>query len=110
MDQYTTKPIEEITRSRYKEIITDKEIRVSSHAFDHLSEKQRKVYKPEELLSMIEKEAPRKIYLQRNGRYAVYFRKADGYRKLILEMENSLITIVTFVDTQEIPKLKLEND
>lgn len=105
--EYTTKPIEEIEKLRYKQLISNKKIIVSPHALDHLSEKQRKVFKEEELFLMLEKEVPRKTFLQINGRYAVYFRKSDGYRKLILEVEDNKIAIVTFIDTPEIPKVRL---
>lgn len=50
---------------------------------------------------------PRKIYLQENGRYAAYYRKSDGYRKLIIELRDDKTIVVTFVDTNEIPKYKL---
>ena len=80
---------------------------VSPHALDHLSDKQRKVFKEEELCYMVEKEVPRKTYLQSNGRYASYFRKSDGYRKLILVVEDKKIIIVTFINTPEIPKVRL---
>lgn len=105
--EYTTRPIEEIDKLRYKQITANKEISVSPHALNHLSEKQRKVFKEEELSHMLKKETPRKTYLQSNGRYASYFRKSDGYRKLIIEVENNKITIVTFIDVPEIPKVRL---
>ena len=110
MDVYNTRPIEEVDKLTFKEIMRNRKIEVSPHAFDHLSEKQRKVFKEEDLVHMLEKEVPRKIYLQNNGRYASYFRKSDGYRKLILEIEDNIIIIVTFIDTPEIPKVKLKND
>ena len=109
MDIYTTQPIEEINKLRYKEIIKNKDIEISPHALDHLSAKQRKVFKEQELFDMLEKEAPRKIYLQKNGRYATYYRKPDGFRKLILDLEDNKIIIVTFMDTPEIPKIRFKN-
>jgi len=53
------------------------------------------------------RENPRKIYLQENGRYALYYRKADGYRKIIIELENKKAVIVSFMDPPEIPKIKI---
>lgn len=107
---YTTQPIEEIDKLRYKKIIANKDIVVSSHALDHLSERQRKVFKEEDLLKMLENEEPRKTYLQKNSRLAVFFRRADGYRKLIIEVEDDKITIVTFIDTIEIPRVRIQNE
>tara|TARA_Y100000310_G_scaffold311401_1_gene357632 strand:+ start:680 stop:1006 length:327 start_codon:yes stop_codon:yes gene_type:complete len=108
MDINTTRPIKEIDKIEFKNILANKEKHVSFHAFDHLSERQRKVFKEEELISMLLRETPRKIYLQHNGRYAVYYRKSDGYRKLILEISDKKITIVTFINVLEIPRYKNE--
>ena len=110
MDFYTTKPIEEVSKVTYKVIKSNKELVVSPHAFDHLSEGQRKVFKEEDLKHMVAKETPRKVFLQDNGRYAAFFRKDDGYRKLILEVEEKIITIVSFWDMLEIPKYRLNNE
>ena len=108
MDIFTTKPVEEISKREFKSIIRGKEIIISPHAFNHLSERQRKVFKVEELMSMLKREIPRKIYLQLNGRYAAYYRKSDGYRKLILEITDK-VAIVTFIDTLELPRVHLKN-
>ena len=110
MDVHTTRPIEEIDKLRYAELIKNKAIEVSPHALDHLSEKQRKVYKEQDLIQMVEKETPRRFYLQRNGRYAGYYRKSDGYRKLVLEIEQKGILIITFMDVLEIPRVNIENE
>ena len=107
-DSYSTRPIKEIDILSFKDLKSNKEIRVSPHAFDMLSERQRKVFKEEELLYMVARETPRKIYLQENGRYCAFYRKTDGYRKLILEFEENILSIVTFVDVVEIPNYKLE--
>ena len=107
-DSYSTRPIKEIDILSFKDLKSNKEIRVSPHAFDMLSERQRKVFKEEELLYMVARETPRKIYLQKNGRYCAFYRKTDGYRKLILEFEENILSIVTFVDSLEIPNFKLE--
>lgn len=108
-DTYSTIPIKEIDNLTFKTLKSNKDIQVSPHAFDMLSERQRKVFKEEELIHMVDKETPRMIYLQKNGRYAVFYRKTDGYRKLILEFEqNNILTIVSFMDTVEITKYNLE--
>ena len=110
MDIYTTKPIEEIDKLRFKRILSGKGVVISSHAFDHLSEKQRKIFKEQELVDILTKETPRRVYLQENGRYTTYHRKSDGYRKLILEIKDNKIVIVSFMDTLEIPRIRLENE
>lgn len=107
MTFYTTRPIKELESKDFRLILHNQEIIVSPHAFDHIAEAQRKVFKEEDLICMVAKENPRKVYLQENGRYAAYYRKSDGYRKLIIEKESAKITIVSFMDLVEIPRLTL---
>jgi len=52
---------------------------------------------------MVSKETPRKVFLQQNSRYATYYRKSDGFRKLIIEVEQKTI-IVSFMDLLNIPR------
>ena len=107
MGIYSTKPIEDIATDEFLRLITKKEIIISPHALWHLSHHQRKVFNVEELINMVGRETPRKVYLQENKRYAAYYRKSNGYRKLVIEMRYDKIIIVTFVDISEIPKYKL---
>lgn len=104
---YTTKPIKEFSTEECKYLVYDKRIEISSHAYDYLSTEERKVFKEEELIAMIKKETPRKVYLQENGRYALYYRKEDGFRKLIIDIKEEKAVIVTFMDTDEIPKIRI---
>ncbi len=59
---------------------------------------------------MVEKETPRKFYQQLNGRYAGYYRKPDGYCKLVLELYSNKLTVVTFMDVPEIPRVIIKNE
>ncbi len=107
MGIYTTKPIKEISTKDFRYLTKEKKVVVSPHALQHLSNKQRKVFNIEELASMVERESPRKVYLQENERYAAYYRKSDGYRKLIIEIRDDKTIVVTFIDVNEIQKYKL---
>jgi hypothetical protein len=107
MGIYSTKPVKEVSAKEFQYLIKGKEIEVSPHAIWHLSNQQRKVFNVEELIGMVKRETPRKVYLQENKRYAAYYRKSDGYRKLIIEIRDSKTIVVTFVDMSEIPKYKL---
>ena len=107
MGIYSTKPVKEIRKEEFKRLIKGKKIIISPHAIWHLSNRQRKVFNVDELIGMLKKENPRKVYLQENGRYATYYRKSDGYRKLIIEIRNDKTIVVTFADMNEIPKYKL---
>ena len=108
MALFTTRPIEERGPQEFNDLLKNKKVEVSSHALDHLSLQQRKVFKEEEIILMMERETPRKAYLQANGRYAAYYRKEDGYRKLIFDIEEQKVIIVTFLDVKELPKINLE--
>ncbi len=110
MGLYTTRPVRELGEQEFRDIIGKKPVVLSPHALDHISMAQRKVFKDEDLINLVRKETPRKAYLQENGNYAAYYRTPDGYRKLIITNEKEKITIVTFMDPPELPRVKLQND
>ena len=107
MGIYTTKPIKELSSKEFRFLIKDNEIVVWNHALRHLSKKQRKVFNEEELIQMLRKEKPRKVYLQENERYASYYRRKDGYRKLIVMVGVKNVELVSFMDVPELPKIRL---
>jgi hypothetical protein len=107
MGLYTTKPVHELDEQEFREIIRKKPLEPSPHAFDHISLAQRKVFKDEDLTNLAAKETPRKVYLQENGNYAAYYRIPEGYRKLVIAIEKDKATIVTFMDTPELPRVRL---
>ncbi len=103
---YTTKPVEKRVPVNFRDFLKSKEVSVSPHALDHISMEQRKVFKEEELILLL-RETPRVVYLQANGRYSAYYRKDEGYRRLIFEIENSIVMVITFMDVKELPKVDL---
>ena len=102
---YTVRFVRELSEEEVKRLIKNKKIVLSEHALFHIEGVQRKVFKEEELLLAIERELPRKVYLQENGRYVFYYRKKVGFRKLILEIDKE-VCIVTFMDEVELPRIK----
>jgi mRNA-degrading endonuclease RelE of RelBE toxin-antitoxin system len=104
----TTRIIEEVGKDRFREIILKykNSIKIGSHAFDHLNEAQRKVFNEDSLCNTILREKPHSIGLQRNGRYAVFYRRKEGYLRIILEIKESRIDVVTFINTDNIPHMK----
>ena len=108
----TTKIVKDVNLEEFKDIISkykDK-IEINPHALDHLSDAQRKVFKEQELLNTILNENPRGIGLQRNGRYAAFYRRKWGYLRIILELKDPKLEIITFINTETMPNLKrLEN-
>lgn len=105
MSTYTTRPVRAISNTAFKSMLADLSLVISPHALDHLSLNQRKIFKENELIDMITKENSRKIYVQANDRYAAYYRKKDGFRKIIISFEKNRAVIVTFMDTDIIPRL-----
>lgn len=99
----TTQFIRELTAKEWQDVLNGKEVVLGPHALDHLDEPERKVFKSEDLIYMISRTNPRRIFLQANGRYAVYCRTNEGYRKIIVAM-NSVARIVTYMDNVETPK------
>lgn len=102
----TTMPVKELNKQEFKKLLFNKSIIICSHACDHLSTGQRKLFKEEEIINTIYRESPRKIFLQLNGRYAVYYRKRREYLKIILEKERDMMVIVSFMNAPEIPRKK----
>ncbi|MAG61150.1 hypothetical protein CL619_05155 [archaeon] len=107
MNINSTKPVKNITKTYYKSLIKGKEIILSPHALDHLSSRQRKIFNKEDLIQMIKKDNPIRIYLQENNRYRVYYRRSDGFRNVILSIFNQRVTIVSFMNIRNIPKYEL---
>lgn len=103
MRAHATEIIKEISIDEFNVLIEGRRIILSSHALDHLSTGQRKVFKGSDLVDMLGKEPPRKVYLQKNGRYAACYRRPDGYRKLIVVVNGDAI-IVSFMDIDEVPR------
>lgn len=108
----TTKIIESISLFRFKKIISDYKlkIKVSPHALDHLSDSQRKVFKEGYLVDTLLTETPRGIGLQQNGRYAAFFRRKEGFLRVIFELKDDRLEIITFINTDYIPNLKRLGD
>lgn len=109
----TTKIIKEVSLEEFKEIITKYKdnLIINPHAFDHLSDAQRKVFKEEDLINPLLKENPRGVGLQRNGRYAAFYRRNWGFLRIILEIKDPKLEITTFINTETMPNLKrLENE
>ena len=109
----TTKIIEVVSVHQFRSILSKykSDIYTNLHAFDHLSNAQRKVFKEQELIDTLLRENPRGVGLQRNGRYAVFYRRNWGFLRIILEIKEPKLEIITFINTETMPNLKrIEND
>ena len=80
-------------------------IKISPHAYFRLLESQRKVYKDEALREVLSREKPAFIGIQQNGNYAVFFKRKEGYLKIIFKVETQYVEIITFYITSHIPNI-----
>ncbi len=94
--------IKQLNTEEYKQLI--KNIQISPHARFRIDEGQRKVYKDEYLIETLEKEQPELAGIQENGRYAAFFRRKEGYLRIIFTATPEKTEIVTFFITESIPK------
>lgn len=108
MSMNTTRIIEAVSKDRFKRIISKykNNIHVSPHAFFHLNDAQRDVYNEQHLINILLQERPHLIGLQKNGRYAAFYKRKDHYLRLILEIKETKIELVTFINTEYIPHIK----
>lgn len=109
----TTKIVKDVNKEAFKSIISKYKgnIKASPHALFHLSDSQRNVFNEKDLVKFLLNEKPESIGLQRNGRYAVFYKRKNYYLRIILEVKPSQIEIVTFINTETIPIMKrLKNE
>ena len=78
---------------------------VSGHALARFSQKQRNVYKDENLVITLIQEHPRLVGLQENGRYTAFFRRNTGYLRIVFEVYEEMIEIVTVCMNNELPRI-----
>lgn len=103
----TTRIVKRIELIEFKDLIDKYEnfIEVNPHANFRLDDAQRKVYKDEYLVEILTKEHPVLIGIQENGRYAAFFRRKEGYLRIIFAVDPIQIEIGTFYITETIPKI-----
>ncbi len=109
----TTKIVEEVSKTDFEELLRKfkHSIFTGEHTLDHLSEAQRKLFDQNELVKILLNETPAGIGLQKNGRYAVFFRRNNYFLKIIVEDKKSKLEIITFINTRNIINFKrLKNE
>ena len=83
------------------------QIECTSHTFFRLSEKQRKIYTCDELRKILTQEMPFLVGFQYNENYAVFYKYKNKNFKMILNLDNTKLKIVTFyfIEEWQIPKI-----
>lgn len=51
-------------------------------------------------------EEPRGAGLQKNGRYAAFYGRKWGFLRIIFEIKDAKLEIITFINTENMPNLK----
>jgi len=75
--------------------------------FFRLSEKQRQIYTCEELRRILTEEKPFLVGFQYKGNYAVFYKYESKNLKMIVDLQNRKVKIVTFyfIEEWQIPKI-----
>ena len=109
----TTKIVKEVSKIDFEELLQKFKhlIFVGDHSLDLLSEAQREIFGKEELIKIVLNETPVGVGLQKNGRYAVFFRRKNYFLRIILEDKISKLEIITFINARNIINFKrLKNE
>jgi len=88
---------------------SEERIECTKHTFFRLSEKQRKIFKPEDILRYILEQKPILVGIQYNGAYAVFYDyKENDVIRIVLDIKPNQIEVVTFyiIDKKQIPIIK----
>ncbi len=81
------------------------QIECTIHTFFRLSEKQRKIYTCDELRTILTEKRPFLVGLQYSGNYAVFYKHQSKNLKIIVDLTNTKVKIVTFffIENWQIP-------
>jgi hypothetical protein len=83
------------------------QIEYTEHTFFRLSEKQRKIFTCDELKRVLIEKIPFLVGLQHNQNHAVFYKYQNKNFKIILNINDRKIKIVTFyfIEEWQIPKI-----
>jgi len=105
-----TRIAKKIKISEFINILKDykrEDILCTPHIFFRFSEKQKEIFNCDTLKDIILEDSLFLVGIQYNERYALFYRYEDKILKVILNLENRKVKIVTFYFIQEwqIPKI-----
>ena len=83
-------------------------INCTHHAFFRLSEKQRKLFKCEDIKEYLLGKKPILVGIQYNKNYAVFYKNGENIIRIMLDVAPKRIDVVTFyfIDKKQIPTVK----
>jgi mRNA-degrading endonuclease RelE of RelBE toxin-antitoxin system len=104
----TTKIVKKISVKTFIRLLLKykNQVKVSFHALDHLSNSQRSMFNERDLVNILLREKPVAAGLQKNGRFAAFFKRKFGYIRIIFVVDDFGIEIITFINTEKIPNLR----
>ena len=82
-------------------------IECTQHTFFRLSEKQREIFTREELRKILLNNKPFLAGIQHNGNHALFYKYQKKNLKIVVNIDNRKIKIVTFyfIEEWQIPKI-----
>lgn len=104
----STRIIKKVDYFEYKSLIEryKNKIEINPHSYFRLNQAQRKVYKNGHLINMLKEEKPSLIGIQQNERYAAFFRRKEGFLRIIFQInKDKNIEIITFFITDNLPNI-----
>jgi len=101
---FSTRIIQKISYEEFGELIKNK-VSINPHAYFRLNQMQRKIYKDDILIKVLLEEKPVLIGIQKNKRYAAFFKRKEGYLKIIFEIKQNNVEIITFYITEILPRI-----
>lgn len=104
-----TRIVRKISIETYHSLIHryESKIKCGTDALFRLNEGQRKLFKCKDIINTLTKESPRSVGIQANGRYAAFFRRKEGFIRIIFEINTMFnrLEIVTFTWEDNIPRI-----
>jgi len=99
-----------IHQGQFKRYISKhrEQIYFKPHALHHLDYAQRGIWAKETLIRILIHERPFMVGIQKNGRYAIFYKRKQGFLKVILERKGFYFAITTFIRTRNLPRIHHE--
>lgn len=98
----STRIVKEVEYADYYGFIENCAVTINRHAYFRFNDVQRKVYKDEYLKD----ERPVLVGIQQNGLCAAFFRRKEGYLRIMFNKHLKSIEVITFYITDTLPKIK----
>ncbi len=102
----STKIVEVLPNKEFELLIRDCVIKINPHASYRVSTAQRTVFSDAELIRILKEEKPVLYGEQENGRFAVIFKRNEGFIRLIFQHISKGIEVGTFYIIDQLPPIK----